>query len=275
MENAMSVDVEEYYQVSAFEPLIDRSQWPQWPSRVVETTERILQLFSNANIKATFFTLASVAQEHPQLIAKIVSEGHELASHGMSHYRITQQSQKEFLEDCSSAKKLLEDISGLEVVGYRAASYSLVEETIWAHDLLAEAGYKYSSSTYPIHHDLYGIPNGSRFTYKVSEQTDLLEIPLTTAKISGQNIPLGGGGYFRLMPYALYKKLLSSYHKNENKPSLFYFHPWEIDAKQPRPDKIPLKTRFRHYTNLARMEKKLEKLVHDFKWNRMDKIFLS
>ena len=273
--NAMTVDVEDYFQVSAFEGIIDRSLWDNIPCRVEGNTDRILNLFAEKEIKATFFTLGWVAERYPDLVKRIVSEGHELASHGFAHTRVTQQSPKEFRADIEKTKQLLEDISGSEVRGYRAPSYSIGETNLWALDELCEAGYRYSSSIYPVKHDLYGMPEASRFAFRPRGEQGILEIPITTIRFGDKNLPCGGGGFFRLYPYAVSRWALRRFNQKEGRSGMFYFHPWEIDSDQPRQSGIGLKTRFRHYLNLGRMEQRLKALLRDFEWGRMDHIFLD
>ncbi len=273
MVNAMTVDVEDYFQVSAFEGLIDRADWGRLPCRVEQNTDRILELFDGHDVRATFFMLGWVAERYPGLVRRIVDAGHELASHGYSHVRVTRQQPDEFSADVSSTRKLLEDTAGCEVRGYRAASYSIVRETLWAHDILQEAGYRYSSSVYPIHHDLYGIPDAPRFPYRHRED-GLLEIPVTTVVLFRRNLPCGGGGYFRLLPYAVSRWAMQRVNSRDGMPCVFYFHPWEIDPDQPRQAGAGAKTRFRHYLNLGRMRSRLDSLLADFSWDRMDNVFL-
>ena len=272
--NAMTVDVEDYFQVSAFEGVINRGDWDRLPCRVEQNTNQILDLFDGHDVKATFFMLGWVAERYPGLVRRIVDAGHELASHGYSHIRVTRQSPQAFSEDVSKTRKLLEDIAGCEVQGYRAASYSIVKETLWAHDLLQEAGYRYSSSVYPIHHDLYGIPDAPRFAYR-HKDGGLLEIPVTTVSMFNHNLPCGGGGYFRLLPYRVSRWAMKRVNRTDRKPCVFYFHPWEIDPGQPRQTGISGKTRFRHYLTLGRMKMRVERLLEDFDWDRMDNIYLA
>ena len=271
--NAMSVDVEDYFQVSAFEGHIDCSQWDSLPHRVVNNTNKILELFSESDTKATFFVLGWIAERYPELVKDIVSHGHELASHGYGHQRATQQSRSEFKNDIVKAKSILEDISGVEIKGYRAPSYSISKKNLWVHDELLAAGYQYSSSVYPVKHDLYGIPDAPRFAYQCDN--GLLEIPITTTQIAGKNLPAGGGGFFRLYPYALSKWIIQRGNQQDKQASIFYFHPWEIDPDQPRQEGISLKSRFRHYLNLNKTEKRIKYLLNDFNWDRMDNIFLK
>lgn len=270
----MSVDVEDYFQVSAFERHINRNQWDELPGRVERNTDRILALFDAHDVKATFFILGWVGERYPLLLQRIVAAGHEIASHGFSHVRATEQNRAEFNEDVTRTKKSLEDISGCEVKGFRAASFSIGAENLWALDALVECGYCYSSSIYPIRHDLYGMPSAPRFAFRDSEQS-ILEIPITTVSLMDRNFPCGGGGYFRLLPYAYTRWALRRVHRMDNRPTVFYFHPWEIDPEQPRQSNIGLKTRIRHYTNLGRMEARLSKLLKEFSWGRMDEVFLD
>lgn len=269
----MTVDVEDYFQVSAFEPTIRRSEWDALPGRVERNTEQILELFAERRTRATFFMLGWIAERYPKLVRRIVEAGHELASHGYGHIRVIQQRPEEFKEDVSRTKKLLEDLSGCQVHGYRAASFSIGAKTLWALDALQEAGYHYSSSIYPVRHDLYGMPEAPRFAFRHGEAA-FLEIPITTVRLLGQNIPVGGGGYFRIYPYAFSRWALHRVNNHEAQPGVFYFHPWELDPAQPRQRGIGLKTRFRHYTNLARMEGRVRRLLTDFSWGRIDEVFL-
>jgi len=272
--NAMSVDVEDYFQVSAFESVIDRADWDRLACRVENNTRKALALFADADVKATFFVLGWVADRYPELVREIVDGGHELASHGYSHRRITMLDRAKFREEIRTTKRILEEIGGVEVKGYRAPSYSIVDSTLWAHELLAEEGYRYSSSVYPIKHDLYGIPDAPRFKYDIPE-LKMLEIPVSTIAMFGRNIPCGGGGYFRLFPYSLSRWAIECVNSSEGQPCNFYFHPWELDPEQPRQQKIPVKTRVRHYLNLNRMESRLQRLLSDFNWGTMGEIYLG
>ena len=272
--NAMTVDVEDYFQVSAFEAHVDKQQWDKIPMRVEKNVDRILALFDAHNTKATFFTLGWVAQRHPDMVRRIVDQGHELASHGWEHIRVTQQTPEQFREDVARTKSLLEDLSGTLVTGYRAASYSINSSNIWALDELANAGYLYSSSIVPIKHDLYGMPEAPRFSFEAA-QGRLLEVPITTLPLMGRNINCGGGGWFRLFPYAFSRWALRKVNTEESQSGIFYFHPWEIDPDQPKLEGLAFKTRFRHYLNLSRMENRLKNLLQDFSWDRMDNIFLQ
>jgi len=270
--NAMSVDVEDWFQVSAFESTIARSSWDSLECRVERNVERILAMFADANIKATFFTLGWIAERYPQLVRSIVGAGHELASHGYSHVRATEQSELEFREDVTRTKSMLEDLGGVAVNGYRATSYSIGRRNLWALDELQRAGYRYSSSIYPIRHDLYGMPEAPRFAFRTRPDA-ILEIPITTLDIGSQRIPCGGGGFFRLFPYAWSRWALRRVNHRERQPGVFYFHPWEIDPEQPRVGNAPLRSRLRHYLALKRMEPRLRRLLRDFRWSRMDHAF--
>jgi polysaccharide deacetylase family protein (PEP-CTERM system associated) len=271
--NALTIDVEDYFQVSAFAPYIARADWDSRECRIERNVNRILDLLAPRAIKATFFTLGWIAERYPQLIRRIVDEGHELASHGYGHQRVTDLSQAEFFDDISRAKGILEDLSGAQVKGYRAPSFSIGASNLWAFESLLRAGYRYSSSIYPIKHDHYGMPDSPRFAYPVKE--GLLEVPITTLRVLKRNFPSSGGGFFRLLPYALSKWMLRRVNEQDRQPAIFYFHPWEIDAAQPRIGGIDAKTRFRHYVNIGRMDERLQSLIADFEWGRMDDIFLG
>ena len=271
--NAMSVDVEDYFHVSAFERHIRREDWDTLPCRVERNVERVLALFERFGVHATFFTLGWVAERYPSLVRRIAAAGHELASHGYAHVRVHEQSREEFRRDVVRAKKLLEDVGGVPVRGYRAASYSIDADTLWALDELHEAGYRYSSSIYPIHHDLYGMPEAPRFPFR-HRGDGILEIPISTARVFSFNLPSGGGGYFRLLPYRAFRAGLRHIHRRDGRPCVFFFHPWEVDPEQPRQN-ASFKSRFRHYLNLGRMEGRLERLLSDFRWGRMDEVFLD
>ena len=273
IKNALTIDVEDYFQVSAFAPYIPRAQWTSRECRVERNVERILHMLDDHATKATFFTLGWIAERYPHLVRRIVDGGHELASHGYGHERASDLSEDAFFGDIDTAKKLLEDQSGHEVKGYRAPSFSIGEGNLWAFDCLERAGYRYSSSIYPIKHDHYGMPDAPRFVHQVRE--GLLEVPVTTARFFDRNWPASGGGYFRLMPYAMSRWLLQRVNQHDRQSAVFYFHPWEIDEAQPRIDGINAKTRFRHYVNLNRTEARIRRLLGDFQWARMDEIYLS
>lgn len=271
--NALTIDVEDYFQVSAFAPHIARSSWDTRECRVERNIDRILQMLSERQAKATFFTLGWIAQRYPALVRSIVDGGHELASHGYGHERASDLTETQFFSDIQNAKHLLEDISGVKVKGYRAPSFSIGEGNMWAFDCLVRAGYRYSSSIYPIAHDHYGMPDSPRYAYQV--RPELLEVPITTLRMFNRNFPSSGGGYFRLLPYQLSRWMLNRVNATEHQAGIFYFHPWEIDPGQPRIRGISLKTRFRHYVNIGRTEDRLKQLLKDFQWGRMDQIFLG
>ena len=270
--NALTVDVEEYFQVAAFEQTITRDQWDTIEPRVAFNTGRVLDLFAAQRKTATFFVLGWIAERHPALVRRIVDEGHELASHGYDHTRVHQFTPTQFREDVLRARRILEDISGVVIRGYRAPSYSINGRNLWALDVLAETGHLYSSSMYPIRHDLYGMPEAPRFPFRVRPDA-ILEIPITTVRFGGQNYPCGGGGYFRLLPYGAFRWMLRRVNEQDRQPGLFYFHPWELDPGQPRVKEAPLKSRFRHYLNLDSMHARVERLLEDFDWGRMDEVF--
>nr|WP_156421956.1 XrtA system polysaccharide deacetylase [Paucibacter sp. KCTC 42545] len=271
--NAMTIDVEDYFQVSAFAPYIARSDWDGRECRVERNIGRILALLDERQTKATFFTLGWIAERYPQLVRDIVAGGHELASHGYGHERVSDLNPQTFAEDIGRAKKLLEDLGGQAVLGYRAPSFSIGERNLWAFDTLLEQGYRYSSSVYPIQHDHYGMPDSPRFAYPVRE--GLLEVPVTTLRKFNRNFPSSGGGYFRLLPYALSRWMIRQVNEIDQQPAVFYFHPWEIDTEQPRVAGIDGKTRFRHYVNIPRTHGRIAQLLSDFSWGRMDEIFLA
>jgi len=271
--NALTIDVEDYFQVSALAPYIARSGWDAQACRVERNVERILQMLARHGVRATFFTLGWIAERYPPLVRSIVAQGHELASHGHAHERASELDRAAFRQDVERAKKLLEDLGGREVRGYRAPSFSIGRANLWALDVLAETGHRYSSSIYPIAHDHYGMPDAPRFAHRVAE--GLIEIPATTVRLGGRNLPAGGGGYFRLLPYAASRWLIRRVNAADAQSAVFYFHPWEIDPAQPRVPGTDAKTRFRHYVNLGRTEGRLERLLGDFRWGRMDEIFLA
>jgi polysaccharide deacetylase family protein (PEP-CTERM system associated) len=273
--NAMSIDVEDYFQVQALADLFDRAAWPAQDCRVERNVDCILGMLSDTGQKATFFTLGWIAERYRPMVRRIVGEGHELASHGMAHFRADSQSPEDFRDDVARTKHLLEDIGGVAVIGYRAASFSIGARNLWAHAMLAEAGYHYSSSIYPIRHDLYGMPDAPRFAYQPDGLDGFTEVPVTTIRVLGQNFPCGGGGYFRLLPYGVSRWQMRQVNKVDRRPCIFYFHPWEIDPDQPRQTGISFRTRFRHYTNLQRMQARLKRLLSDFAWDRMDRVFLG
>ena len=271
--NALTIDVEDYFQVSAFAPHIARADWPRLECRVEGNVERILLLLDDKGIHATFFTLGWIAERYPAMLRRVADAGHEVASHGHAHLRASQQSRIEFLHDVVLSKTILEQLTGQAVLGYRAPSFSIGAANLWAFDVLREAGYRYSSSIYPIRHDHYGMPDSPRFVHEV--RPGLIEVPITTLRAFGRNFPSSGGGYFRLLPYALSRWMLQRVNADDGQAGIFYFHPWEIDTEQPRVEGISAKTRFRHYVNIARVEARLDQLLSDFRWGRMDHIFLD
>lgn len=262
----MTIDVEDYYHVSAFESVISPNDWDQWPSRVVRNTERLLTLFDQNNVKATFFVLGWVAERYPELVKSIHSQGHEIASHGYSHQLIYKQTQTVFREETAKSKSILEDLIQTPVTGYRAASYSITTQSLWALDILAELGFTWDSSVFPVYHDRYGIPKSPRSPYNIitNSGAPVTEFPLTTAKVLGQTVPAAGGGYFRQYPYQLSRWLFNHASTHGNHPQIFYLHPWEIDPDQPKIPGASLFSRFRHYTNLGRCEARLTQLLKDF-----------
>ncbi len=271
--NALTVDVEDYFQVSAFRAHIPRQQWNSRECRVEHNLSRILDMLEQHGSKGTFFTLGWLAERYPAMIRRIVDGGHELASHGYGHDRVTDLVEQTFFDDVDRAKKILEDIGGAPVRGYRAPSFSIGHGNLWAFDVLARAGHTYSSSIFPIRHDHYGMPDAPRFLH--ARSSGLLEIPATTIRMGGMNLPASGGGYFRLLPYRLSRWMIRRVNAVDRQPAVFYFHPWEIDHEQPRIPGLSAKTRFRHYVNLHRVEPRLNRLLADFCWDRVDRIFLD
>lgn len=269
----MTVDVEDYFQVAAFANKVKFSDWglTKYPVRAENNTDKLLDMFSKYETKATFFVLGWIAEARPQIIKKIVEQGHELASHGYAHQRANTQTPESFREDVYRSKAFLEDTTGIQIKGYRAPSFSIDPSNEWAFEILSELGFTFSSSTYPIKHDLYGAPNWPRYKYRRPE--GIIEIPIPTNRTVGVNLPIGGGGYFRLYPYLLSKMLISNFKKQTQQPYSFYFHPWEIDHEQPKIDDVPFKSKFRHYLNLHRMEGRLERLLSDFEWDTISKVY--
>ena len=276
MINALTVDVEDYYHVSAFESVVPFENWHKYESRVEKNSERILDIFDQYDARATFFVLGCVAERHPELVRKIASRGHEIGSHGYSHRRIYTQTVDQFREETQKAKKIAEDITGYSIIGYRAASYSIIRETLWALDILAEEGFRYDSSIFPVRHDLYGIPDHDRFFHLLHRKGSgvIAEIPLSTVRLAGMNVPVGGGGYLRLLPYSMTNLALQSLNTREKQPAVVYFHPWEIDPDQPR-IKTGWKSRFRHYTNLKTMESKVRRLLSSFNFAPIREVYAS
>ena len=270
--NALTIDVEDYFQVSALAPYIPRSDWDVREGRVEQNVERILLLLDDYGARATFFTLGWIAERNQPMVRRIVAAWHELASHGYDHTRADAQDPATFGADVSRTRLLLEDIGGAPVRGYRAATFSIGTRNPWAFRLLENAGYTYSSSVNPIRHDLYGMPDAPRVPFR-PEGGALWELPMTTLRAFGRNWPCSGGGYFRLLPYSAFRQGLTLVNRRERRPGIFYFHPWEIDPGQPRVADCGWKSRFRHYTNLSRMTARLDRLLRDFAWDRMDRVF--
>jgi polysaccharide deacetylase family protein (PEP-CTERM system associated) len=272
--NAFSVDVEDYFHVEALAGVVDRASWPDREYRAEKSTHRLLELLAEQNVRATFFVLGWVAKRSPQLVRAIHAAGHEVACHGLTHQMVTKQTPELFRAETLESKARLEDGTGAPVRGYRAATYSITRESLWALDVLGELGFSYDSSIFPIRHDLYGIPDAPRFPYN-PQGLKLLEVPVTTVEVMGQRLPCGGGGYFRLLPYSLFRSALRRVNGKDRQAAVFYCHPWEVDPDQPRVPGLSLKSRFRHYTNLSRMDARLKQLLSDFRWGRMDEVFLG
>jgi len=270
--NGMSVDVEDWFQVGAFEKVIARGEWDGLERRVEANCDRVLELFDEAGIKATFFTLGWVAERHPQMMRRIAAQGHEIASHGWDHKRVFTMGEAAFAEDIARARAVLEDTSRSAVTGYRAPSFSIDARTPWAHEVLARHGYAYSSSVAPIVHDHYGWREAPRFAFRPVAGSPLVEVPVTTVELAGRRMAAGGGGFFRLLPYAVSHWAVTRVNRHDGRPAAFYFHPWEVDPGQPRRTDAPLRSRFRHYTNLSAMAGKLQRLLGAFQWGRMDAV---
>ena len=271
--NALSIDVEDYFQVSAFAESIGRSTWDSLPCRVERNVDRLLAILRDHGARATFFTLGWVAHRYPELGRRIDAAGHEVASHGYAHHRATDQAPHEFYEDIVRAKKLLEDLVGHPVHGYRAPSFSISYGNLWAFDCIARAGYRYSSSVYPVRHDHYGMPDAPRFAHRLLN--GLVEVPLSTTQVVGVNLPAAGGGYFRLAPYSVSRWAIERVNRIDGRSAIFYMHPWEIDPGQPRVGGAPLRSRLRHYLNLGKTEPRLARLLDDFRWDRVDRTFAT
>jgi polysaccharide deacetylase family protein (PEP-CTERM system associated) len=271
--NAMSIDVEDYFQVAAFKNCIDPNSWDQIPCRIERSMDVVLGTLDQTNVKATFFTLGWIAKRYPNVVRRIVDGGHELASHGYGHAMITDLNHESFREDVVYAKNILEDIGGVKIIGYRAPSFSIGPSTLWAHDILQDTGHVYSSSVYPIKHDLYGMPDAPRFHHL--RPNGLLEIPATSVRLNGTNFPASGGGFFRLFPLPLSKRIIQRINSVDQQAAVFYCHPWEFDPEQPRIADAPLKSKFRHYLNLNSNTEKFGKLLRAFKWAPMQQVFSS
>ena len=272
MQNALSVDVEDWFQVGAFENVIARGSWDSLECRVERNSDAVLSLFEEAGVKATFFTLGWVAERYPALVRRIVDAGHEIASHGYGHDRVFTFTPQEFATDLERSRKLIEDAAGQQVRGYRAPSFSIDKRTPWAHEILAEHGYEYSSSVAPVKHDHYGWAEAPRFAFRPVAGSDFLEIPVTTAELGPKRLAAGGGGFFRLLPYAFSSWAIRQVNGRDERPAIIYFHPWEIDPDQPRVANAPLKSKLRHYSRLDAMAGKLQKLAGDFEWVRLDEV---
>jgi polysaccharide deacetylase family protein (PEP-CTERM system associated) len=272
MRNALSVDVEDWFQVGAFEGTISRGDWDGLQYRVEQNTDAVLALFAEADVKATFFTLGWVAERYPALMRRIADAGHELASHGYDHRRVFTFTPEAWRADLRKARALIEDAGGRRVHGYRAPSFSIDTRTPWAHVILAEEGYAYSSSVAPIAHDHYGWPGSPRFAWRPVAESPLIELPVTTALLAGRTMAAGGGGFFRMLPYGFSRWAIRQVNRQDERPAIIYFHPWEIDPSQPRVAGAPLRSRVRHYSNLSKMAGKLRRLVRDFEWGRVDAV---
>lgn len=281
--NYLTIDVEDYFHVSAFEKQSPPDTWAERECRVDRNTDRVLALLDEKEVKATFFILGWVAERYPQVTKSIAANGHEVASHGYLHQRVALQDRQTYREDIRRSKKLLEDQTGAAVLGYRAPSYSITRATDWAFDELIAAGFQYDSSIFPMKHDFYGIPDWPRFAgyavkagsgWQNSEQPgkegeSIREIPITTLRLGARNLPIAGGGYFRLLPYCVTRWGLNKINRDENQPFVFYLHPWEFDPKQPRMEGASAKSRFRHYLNLGKTKRRFESLLDDFEFQPM------
>ena len=272
MLNALSVDVEDWFQVGAFETVIARGDWDALPQRVERNGHAVLDLFERAGVKATLFTLGWVAERHPSLLRRAAEAGHEIASHGWDHVRVFTMEPEAFRADLRRSAEAIGDACGHAPTGYRAPSFSIDKRTPWAHRILAEEGYSYSSSVAPVRHDHYGWPEAPRFAHRPVPGSELIELPVTTVELAGRRLAAGGGGFFRLLPYRFSSWAISRVNEAEQRPAIFYFHPWEIDPGQPRVEKAPLKSRLRHYSNLSAMEPKLLKLFTEHRWGRTDDV---
>lgn len=272
--NVMTCDVEDYFQVSAFESLLPVEKWNKVECRIPANIDKALEHLESQEAKATFFTLGWVAEHYPEVIRRITDAGHEMASHGMQHTRVWSQTPEQFFTDASRSKKVLEDTSGKAVRGYRAASWSVDQRTPWAWEEMARAGYEYSSSVYPISHDHYGSPDSPTTAY-IHKPSGMLEIPASTTRLLGRRVPISGGGYFRLYPLSLSRWFINREVRRSSSPYIFYFHPWELDPGQPRMTGADRRARFRHYLNLDQFESRWVALLRDYRWDRMDRLFLD
>lgn len=268
MINALTFDVEDYYQVEAFKKYISFNEWPHYPNRVVANTQKILDILDERHVKGTFFILGWIAERYPEMVKQIVNTGHEIATHGYAHTMVYKQTREDFEQDLVRSLEVLESLSGTKIIGYRAPTYSIVQESLWAFDILLKYNIRYDSSIFPITHDRYGIPDGKRFPHQISRKTGkiIIEFPLSTLRFWKWNFPIAGGGYMRILPYWVLKagfKQLNRCHR----PGIIYLHPWELDPEQPRIPNIPYSTKFRHYTNLHTTADKLRKLIRDFEFS--------
>ena len=270
--NAFSIDVEDWFQVAAFASYIDRKDWDSLECRVERNVDVLLETLDKHQVKATFFTLGWIAERYPAMVGRIVAGGHELASHGYGHHMVGELGPQLFREDVVKAKAILESLAGCEVIGYRAPSFSVGRDTLWALDILAETGHSYSSSIYPIKHDLYGMPDAPRFAH---QRSGLLEIPATSIRLGDRNYPASGGGYFRLLPYPVSRWSVQRVNRADGQAAVFYCHPWEIDPGQPRMNQASNKSRFRHYVNQTRMLGKIDRLLGDFRWGTVAQVILD
>jgi polysaccharide deacetylase family protein (PEP-CTERM system associated) len=270
--NALSVDLEDYFHAEALAPVAPRESWDRLAPRCAHATDELLAMFAQAGARATFFVLGWVARRDPALVRRIAAAGHEVASHGMEHVRVDRQDAERFRADVASSRALLEDISGTRVAGYRAPCFSIGRGEFWAYPILAEEGYAYSSSVYPVRHDSYGIPDAPRLPFRPRNAPCMVELPLPTIAVGRLNLPAGGGGFFRLLPYAASRWAIARLNQTEDLGCIFYFHPWEIDPDQPRIAGLRARSRVRHYLNLDRMESRLVRLLRDFAWDRLDRV---
>ncbi len=271
--NALSIDVEDWFQVSAFAPFIERSRWDDLPCRVERNVDLLLGLMAEHHARATFFTLGWIAERYPEMVRRIVAQGHELASHGYGHQRASDQSPEAFRADVVLAKEILEQTGGVPVIGYRAPSFSIGPANAWAHDVLAQTGHRYSSSVYPVTHDHYGAPDAPREAHRLDN--GLWELPPATVRVGGRNFPMAGGGWFRLMPYRATAWAVRRMNQTDGIPAIAYFHPWEFDPEQPRVEQADAKSRFRHYLNLSRTQSRLSRMLREFQWDRLDRVYAT
>lgn len=270
--NAMSVDVEDYFQVSAFDQAVSRDQWDRFESRVSANTERVLATLARRSTRATFFVLGWVAERYPALVRQIADRGHEIASHGYDHRLVFDLTPEEFRADLRRAREAIESAAGVQVRGYRAPSFSITARSLWALDILIEEGYAYDASIFPIHHDRYGMPSAPRHIHTITRPAGTLwEVPGSTTRVSGMNVPIAGGGYFRLLPYGWTRLGIARVNRLERQPVVFYIHPWELDPEQPRLPASQL-TRLRHYRNLSETVPRLERLLSEFRFDSIGSI---